>query len=168
MKLYQAYRHCPRCGNVLKPNNPALSVCGNCEFVNYFNPKPCTIIIVRNDQNEILFIRRNHEPSKGMWDAPGGFVEHGENFEEGARREAKEEIGVGLRELRYLTSVIDSYEYKRVSYETLAVVFTAKLNGDQDITLSEENSEYRWFSEQDIPFDQIAFPSIKDVLLDYL
>ena len=73
-----------------------------------------------------------------------------------------------LEELEYMTSVIDTYEYRGVSHETLAVVFTAKLNGDQDITLSEENSEYRWFSKQNIPFDQIAFPSIKDVLIDYL
>lgn len=168
MKLHEAYTHCPRCGNELKLSNPALSTCDSCDFVNYFNPKPCTIIIVQNDQDKILLIRRNHEPSKGTWDAPGGFVEQGENFEEGALREANEEIGVVIDELEYMTSVIDSYEYRGVTYETLAVVFMAKLRGDQEITLSEENSEYKWFSKSEIPLDKIAFPSIRDVLINNL
>jgi ADP-ribose pyrophosphatase YjhB (NUDIX family) len=55
----------------------------------------------------ILLVRRGHEPSKGRWGLPGGVVELGESVERTIVREVEEETGIRVKPLRLLT-VLDS------------------------------------------------------------
>ena len=160
MNLAKTQRYCIRCSKPAKYQEPAHLQCDACGLSNYLNSKPCTIIVLVNDNNEVLLMKRNHEPSRGKWDLPGGFVENGESFEEGALREIKEETGLMIKSLSYVTSVTDTYDYQDVTYSTLAVVFTARCNLSYEITLSDENSEYKWFTRNNLPIDQLAFPSL--------
>ena len=67
--------------------------CTACKAIHYQNPKPtATLICPRND--EILLVKRAFDPGKGDWSLPGGFLELGENLEEGAKRELKEETNL--------------------------------------------------------------------------
>src|SRR5437016_5351647 len=92
------YRFCPLCGaglssRLLKPGEPERLVCGGCDFVFYLDPKVAagTLVTV---EGRLLLLRRAIEPRYGMWVFPGGFVDRGENPEQAAIREAREEAGI--------------------------------------------------------------------------
>ena len=164
MSSSKTQRYCIRCGRPAQYQEPAHLQCNTCGLSNYLNPKPSTIIVLVNDNNEALLLKRNHEPAKGKWDLPGGFVENGESFEEGALREIEEETGLIIKSLSYVTSLTDTYDYQDVTYSTLAVVFTTLCDSDDAIKLSDENSEYKWFPKKELPFDRLAFPSLHTAL----
>ncbi len=60
----------------------------------YRDPKLAVVVLVRDDQQRLLTIRRNHEPAMFEWSWPSGFVDAGERVEDAAAREVREETGV--------------------------------------------------------------------------
>lgn len=88
------------------------------------NPFPTVDIIIRMD-NRIVLIERRNEP-KG-WALPGGFVDYGESFEAAATREAKEETGLDLTNLRQFGAYSDPGRDPR--QHNVSVVFTAEGSG---------------------------------------
>ena len=58
-------------------------------------PKLAVDVLVAKDE-KILLIKRKHEPFKGKYALPGGFVEYGETVEQAAVRECKEETGIDV------------------------------------------------------------------------
>lgn len=97
---------CPACGAKVK---------------SYRNPFPTVDVIIRVGDKIVLIERRN-EP-KG-WALPGGFVDYGESLEEAARREALEETGLALRDLRQFGAYSDPGRDPR--QHNISVVFTAE------------------------------------------
>ncbi len=63
-------------------------------------------VVVLNENNDVLLIRRGTEPNIGMWTIPGGRQEPGETLEETAHREIEEETGVTI-EKPQLVDVVD-------------------------------------------------------------
>ncbi|MDY0270165.1 NUDIX domain-containing protein [Trichloromonas sp.] len=100
---------CPACGAKVK---------------SYRNPFPTVDIIIRVGDKIVLIERRN-EP-RG-WALPGGFVDYGESLEEAARREALEETGLVLSNLRQFGAYSDPGRDPR--HHTISVVFTAEGSG---------------------------------------
>jgi 8-oxo-dGTP diphosphatase len=68
-------------------------------------------VVVLNDDNEVLLIRRGTEPNIGMWTIPGGKQEPGETLVETAHREIEEETGVQI-DTPMLIDVIDLIRHK--------------------------------------------------------
>jgi ADP-ribose pyrophosphatase YjhB (NUDIX family) len=88
---------CHFCGNPLvrcQVEGRERLFCEPCNQPIYENPVPATALVVVDDKDRILLVRRSVEPKKGFWCLPGGFMELGETPEECALRELAEETGL--------------------------------------------------------------------------
>lgn len=160
MELIDAYKFCPRCSKNLSKLSERLQ-CQGCGLSLYLNPKPTTTVVMVNKNGEYLLVERAVEPAKGYWDFPGGFVDENETFEENARREMEEELGIKIKELNYAGSVIAPYLFQDVNYPTIAVIFITKLPEDVVLKPDDDVASYAMFAPNNLPMDKLAFPEIK-------
>src|SRR5690606_5064984 len=93
------------------------------------------------------------EPRRGYWTIPAGFLEEGESAEAGAAREALEEANARLA----IDALLGVYSIPRISQVQL--MYRARLL-DQDVEARDETAEVRFFSWDEIPWDDLAFPSV--------
>lgn len=163
-----AYRFCPVCGSalarrVLRPGEPARLVCHSpsCGFVLYLDPKVAAGTIVRLADERVLLLRRAIEPGHGKWVFPGGYVDRGEVVEEAAVREAREEAGLQVK----LDGLVGIYSYDRRT--PIVIVFSAHVVSGE-VAIDDESLEARAFGPREIPWGDLAFPSTRDALRDYL
>ena len=128
------------------------AVCDHCGFINYENPKIVVGSVVTY-QDKFLMCRRAIEPRRGYWTLPAGFMEKGETSEQGAQREAREEANAEIR-IRDLLAV---YNIPRISQVQL--MYRAELV-DPEVSAGEESLEVAFFTWDEIPWDELAFPSV--------
>ena len=105
----------------------------------------------------VLLCKRNIEPRKGKWTLPAGFMELGETLAEGAARETTEEAGAQF-EMQGLFSVLNVARVGQVHF-----FFRAQLTSDQ-FAPGHETMEARLFAEHEIPWDDLAFRTVKETL----
>ena len=134
-------------------------VCGDCGFISYENPK-VVVGSVAVWEDKILLCRRSINPRRGFWTLPAGFLELGESPLEGALREAREEANARL-EVDQLLAV---YTIPRISQ--IQLIYRARLL-DPDVEVGEETTELGLFLWEDIPWKEIAFPSVHWALGHY-
>lgn len=127
-------------------------VCGDCGYITYDNPK-IVVGSVATWESKILMCRRAIDPRKGFWTLPAGYLELNETPTDGARREAAEEACADLA-IRDLLAI---YTIPRISQVQL--IYRAQLK-TADIACGEESSDVGLFDWDDIPWDEIAFPSV--------
>ena len=134
-------------------------VCENCGKIFYQNPRLIVGCLPVMD-DKVLLCKRAIEPQKGLWNLPAGFLENGENAEDGAARETKEEsqAEVSIIKLHVL------YSLPKVNQVYLH--FLAQLKDDH-FGPTRESLEVRLFSEDEIPWDEIAFQSSTFALKKY-
>ena len=140
-------------------DNLARDVCDACGFIDYVNPRIVVGSIVEHDER-ILMCRRSIEPRKGYWTLPAGFMEQGETTEDGARREALEEANADIA-IRDLLAV---YNIPRISQVQL--MYRATLVRPE-FSAGEESLEVALFTWDDIPWEELAFPSVYWALTQY-
>ena len=151
--------HCFRCGNKLKKYSRREFTCPKCGYTHYLNPFPTTSVLIENDNNEIMLVKRKFPPKKDYWDLPGGFVDIKESGEECSRREIKEELGINLKELVYLGSYPDKYLFQGINSDTFTLWYVAKMPNEK-IKVSDDISGYKFFKQEDIPFNKLAFVNL--------
>ena len=134
-------------------------VCPDCGFISYENPK-IVVGSVALWEGLILLCRRAIDPRKGFWTLPAGYLELNETAADGAKREAREEANAEL-EMRGLLAV---YSIPRISQVQL--IFLADLISP-DVSAGPESVEVGLFDWRDIPWDDIAFPSVVWALNHY-
>ena len=134
-------------------------VCPDCGFINYENPKVVVGSVARW-QGRILLCRRSIPPRKGYWTLPAGYLELNESAAQGALREAREEACAELK-IRALLAV---YSIPRISQ--IQLIYLADLV-TPDIAAGPESAEVGLFDWQNIPWDDIAFPSVHWALGHY-
>jgi ADP-ribose pyrophosphatase YjhB (NUDIX family) len=127
-------------------------VCGDCGHVHYTNPKIVVGSVV-SVGGRVLLCRRAIEPRKGLWTLPAGYLEENETPEDGARREAREEA---LCEI-VIEGLLGVYSVTRLSQVQL--MYRARLDVEQ-FGAGEESLEVKLFAWDDIPWTEIAFPSV--------
>ncbi len=137
---------------VPKGDSRERHVCDHCGFVEYVNPR-VVVGAVCTWEDRILLCRRSIEPRRGFWTLPAGFLEEGETVEEGVLREAREEAGAELE----LGGLLGVYSVPRVSQVQL--FFRARLRSPA-VFAGEETLEVRLASWDEIPWDDLAFPTV--------
>jgi ADP-ribose pyrophosphatase YjhB (NUDIX family) len=153
--------HCRACGAVVQYRVPAddnreRAVCTACSEVHYENPiNVVGTVPVWGEQ--VLLCRRNIEPRYGLWTLPAGFMEMGETTAEGAVRETVEEAGARI-ELLGLFTVLNVVRAGQVH-----LFYRARLH-DTRFDPGPETIEAQLFHEHEIPWDQVAFRSVRETL----
>ena len=109
---------------------------------------------VVSHEGRVLLCRRAIEPRAGLWTLPAGFLEAHEQPEEGAMREVFEEAVARVT----LEGLIGIYTVRRISQ--VQMFFRARFNGKPDFAAGDETLEVRLFAWEEIPWDDIAFPSV--------
>ncbi len=113
-------------------------------------------------------IKRKYDPHKGTWDLPGGFVDLGETLEESVTREAREELGVTVRDMRFLFTTVDRYEYSGLRYHLVGAFFEVTIS-PTDVARPQDDAEaVHYFPIREIPWDDIGFTSIRSGLTRYV
>jgi ADP-ribose pyrophosphatase YjhB (NUDIX family) len=147
---------CPRCGAPARVDFPRSLRCTRCDYVAFYNPKPVGCAVPRDADGRVWLARRGHEPGRGLWSMPGGFVDLGETVEGAVLRELGEELCVHAR-IGDLVGV-----YSRADERVVVIVFEAWLSGTPQAT--DEAPEVRAFAPAEIPWDELAFPSDRAAL----
>ena len=137
----------------------ARDVCDTCGFIHYVNPKIVVGSVVEHE-GKILLCRRAIEPRKGYWTLPAGYMEKGETTEEGAKREAHEEALAHIR----IHDLLAVYNIPRISQVQL--MYRASLSVPE-IGGGPESLEVALYEWDDIPWDELAFPSVHWALTHY-
>lgn len=167
--MKNGFKHCPDCGAHQNcRRHLAPFECIYCGFTFYKNSAAAVAGIIQFN-NKILFTRREKAPGRGMLDLPGGFVDHNESLEAALTREVKEELGLIINAWSYLSSGANDYLYKDVICHTCDAVFTTTLKSMPNIQKEHtEISDFFWIDKNSIPFDDIAFGSLKNALRFFL
>lgn len=127
-------------------------VCDSCGFVAYENPK-IVVGSVASWEDRILLCRRAIPPRRGFWTLPAGYLELGEATEAGARREAWEEARAELA----IEQLLAVYTIARLSQVQL--IYRARLLSPS-VAPGPESLEVGLFAWEEIPWTEIAFPSV--------
>jgi ADP-ribose pyrophosphatase YjhB (NUDIX family) len=161
--MFGAHRiqHCRRCGGrteyrVPPDDNRERAICGACGEVHYENPLNVVgTVPVWGEQ--VLLCKRAIEPRLGLWTLPAGFLELGETTAAGALRETEEEAGAHI-ELQELFTVLNVVRVGQVH-----LFYRARLL-DTHLDPGAETIEARLFREAEVPWDQIAFRTVRQTL----
>ncbi|ARU30664.1 NUDIX hydrolase [Sulfuriferula sp. AH1] len=157
-------KFCCECGSPVNESVPAGDnrlrfVCSDCNTIHYQNPK-MVVGCLPEWGNKILLCKRAIEPQYGKWTLPAGFMENGETTLQGAMRETLEEAGARV-EISHLFTL-----YNLPYISQVYLMFRARLL-DLDFAAGEESLEVALFSEEEIPWDEIAFLTIEKTLRQY-
>jgi ADP-ribose pyrophosphatase YjhB (NUDIX family) len=131
------------------------SICVDCGHIDYQNPKVVVGTVVVSN-GEILMCRRAIEPRRGFWTLPAGYLELGETLEEGAAREAMEEATAAI----HIDGILGVFSVARIGQ--VQVIFRGRF-ADQDkpsFSAGPESLEVALFAWDQIPWDDIAFPTV--------
>lgn len=113
----------------------------------------CVVFALDGNDTKVLLIERKHDPCKGYWAFPGGFMNIDETTEEAARRELKEETGIEVQQLFQVGafSKVDRDPRERV----VTIAYYTLLDHTPEVVGADDAKDAQWFSVNDLP--QLAF-----------
>jgi ADP-ribose pyrophosphatase YjhB (NUDIX family) len=157
-------KFCTSCGNSVTLRVPAGDdrerfVCSSCEFIHYVNPRIIVGCVAVYD-SRVLLCKRAIEPRKNYWTLPAGFMENGETTPEGAARETWEEARARVSELELYRV------YDVPSISQVYMFYRCDLDRGE-FGVGPESLESGLYTEADIPWDEIAFPVVRETLKAY-
>jgi len=127
-------------------------VCPDCGFIAYENPKVVVGSVVVSE-DRVLLCRRAIEPRRGYWTLPAGYLEVNESTMAGAAREAFEEARARIA----IEGLLALYDIPRI--RQVQVIYRARL-AQPEFEPGPESLEVRLFAWAEIPWDDLAFPSV--------
>jgi ADP-ribose pyrophosphatase YjhB (NUDIX family) len=165
------FAHCPRCGarqpEAARADAGGAFRCAACRFTLYFNAASAVAAILVRPDGDALFIRRAKDPGKGRLGMPGGFVDAGESAEGALTREIREEVGLEVAGLHYLSSHPNLYVYADVTYTTLDLFYTASVSDPERAVALDAVESLVWAHPLTVDLEEIAFDSMREALTRY-
>ena len=165
--------YCPQCGaadwetRVPRADDKPRQCCRACGFVHYVGPVLAAGVILRDGERYCL-VRRAHDPGRGLWSFPGGFVDLHEEPSDAAIREAREETGYAAE----IDALLGLYTSAGPGGKRVAIaVYAGRVVGGSDAPAdarSEEVAAVQWFHHASIPWDQFAFESTASALRTFV
>lgn len=155
------FKYCPQCAHALRRKElfgRVRSYCPHCGFIHFRDPKLAVGALVI-DQGRVLLIRRNVIPRIGYWALPSGFVEYDEQPRPALQREVQEETGL----LVEVGRILDAFALSDPRKQGVFLLFVAQLQGGK-LQAGDDVSEVQWFCQSEIPWDEIAFPQMREWL----
>lgn len=157
-------KFCPRCGAHLTLQKVESSpheqlVCHACRFIFYLPPQLVVMAVVTH-AGRILLLRRAEPPGQGRWALLAGFVDRNEDPGLALQREAREETGLELSVDKIMK--VNSFPAKGM----VQLIFLATAHSDH-LILNDECLDGRFFTFADIPWDDLAFESTRQTLLEF-
>lgn len=134
-------------------------VCNVCNAIHYQNPR-MVVGCIPEWEGRILLCRRAIEPRQGYWTVPAGYMENGETTFQGAIRETLEEANARV-EIGPLYAL-----YNIPHINQVYLLFRARLL-DTNVSAGAETLDVRLMAEEEIPWDEIAFASVRNALKHY-
>ena len=127
--------------------------CARCQRPIYENPVPAACVVLVDDRNRLLLVKRSVAPKQGMWCLPGGFVECGETPERAAIRELEEETGLTGR----INSLIGVTTSPGTLYQSILLVGYLVTCFSGSAAAGDDASDVDFFNIDNIP--EVAFES---------
>jgi ADP-ribose pyrophosphatase YjhB (NUDIX family) len=158
-------KHCNACGaevvhRIPEGDSMMRAVCPSCGHIQYQNPKIVVgCIPVFGDR--IVMCKRAIEPRYGLWTLPAGFMEMNETAAEGAAREALEEANAKVE----IEDIYTVYSIPHISQ--VYMMFRARLL-DPNVSAGVESLEVKLVTEDEIPWDELAFAMVRRTLTHFL
>lgn len=157
-------KYCSSCGSpvtqrIPEGDNRHRHICGSCDEIHYNNPN-VVVGVIAQWQEKIILCRRAIEPRVGFWTMPAGYLEIDESTDEGAVREAEEEAGIDV-EIGDLLTLINIPQIGQVQ-----MIYSGELRSPQ-FAAGIESLEVQLLGEDEIPWDALAFPTVKIALEHY-
>lgn len=166
--IRQPARHCRQCGTAVDLRLPddgdtrVRAVCPACGTVHYDNPLNVvgTVPYWGEHGEYVLLCKRNIEPRLGKWTLPAGFMELNETTAEGAQRETDEEAGAQIA-MGELFTLMNVARVGQVHFYYRAQLLSTTFNPGH------ETQEARLFQEHEVPWDELAFRTVRETLERY-
>lgn len=157
-------KFCSNCGAAVAlkiPPGDSLPrhVCDACSTIHYQNPK-MIVGCIAEWEDRVLLCRRAIEPRLGLWTVPAGFMENGETTAQGAARETLEEANARVE----VGPLYAMYNIPHINQ--VYILFRARLL-DLNFSAGTESLEVKLFDEKDVPWESIAFATVRNTLNHY-
>jgi len=154
-------KYCSTCGEQVEQKIPEGDnrhryVCVSCETIHYQNPRIVAGTVPVLD-GRVLLCRRAIEPRYGYWTLPAGFMENSETTLEAAARET-------LEEALATVTMEDLYTIIHVPHIDQVHMFYRATLTSEDFGAGQESLETRLFSLDEIPWDELSFPTVRRTL----
>ena len=166
----EKFKFCPACGNEgFKIDTFKSKKCDKCNFNYFYNSAGAVPVIIKDKEDNFLFVRRKYNPLKGTLDLPGGFIDFGETAENCAIREVKEETGIEIEEknLKYLFTVPNYYNFSDFVITSIDIYFEACVDSFKNCIANDDVQELVILKKDEIDLSKIGFEGIKKGLKKY-
>lgn len=157
VSVLDGWKFCPRCTAELRWATDHFE-CPDCGSWYWANALPGVQGLLERD-GKVLLAKRAHEPRKGHWDLPGGFLHETERPLDGLRREFREETGLDVEPVELMRIDVEPYAHRHVFSVTYVV------RGEGTPVAADDVEEVRWFGRDELP--EMAFPGQNLVLAEW-
>ena len=161
-------KFCPKCGSdkFIKSGDRSLK-CAGCGFLFFINSAAAVAALITNEKGMLMLVTRGIEPNYGKLDLPGGFIDPDESAENAVSRELEEELGLQVKSLKYLGSAPNEYVFSEYTVFTLDLAFKVVAETTAGLKAMDDILDYKFYSEDEIDYDEIPAPSIKQFVKDF-
>ena len=122
-------------------------------------PIICVDVIIMNEKNQYLLVKRKNEPLKNKFWMVGGRLNKNELLIEGIKRKLKEEVGIKKGLIKYVGFFEEFFKKTEQkingNFHTISFVYIAYVSSKTKIIIDEQSKDFKWFNKLPPTFKKI-------------